>query len=219
MINILIACEESQIECIAFRNLGFNAFSCDIQDQSGGYPEFHIKTDVLSIINGKTKDINYFITQDKKEHNLPDYWDLVIAHPPCTYLTKASSVRLFPNKIIDPIRYEKLLAARDFFLNIYYCNSKRLCIENPTPLKIASLPDHQQVIQPYMFGDAYQKRTLLWLKNLPILFSTDLICDYVSYVNGGNHSGSHGIYSSQKMRSKSFPGIAAAMANQWGKLL
>ena len=166
---ILVACEESQTVCIAFRQKGHFAFSCDIQSCSGGYPEWHIKSDVLSILNGNC----FFDTQDGSRHYVHN-WDLIIAHPPCTYLTKASATRLFPGCVLNEQRYNDGLAARDFFLKILNSNCNKVCIENPTPLKIFNLPECTQVIEPYFFGDPYTKRTCLWLKGLPPLFATCL---------------------------------------------
>lgn len=200
--NILVACEESQIVCIAFRQKGHFAFSCDIQNCSGGYPEWHIKSDVLSIINGNC----FFYTSDGVRHYIHE-WDLIIAHPPCTYLTKASAIRLFPGGTLNVERFNSGLAAREFFLKIFNSNCNKICIENPTPLKIFNLPECTQVIEPYFFGDPYTKRTCLWLKGLPPLFATDLCVPDASYV---------ATCSSSKKRSKTFVGVAAAMAQQWG---
>ena len=199
---ILVACEESQTVCIAFRQKGHFAFSCDIQSCSGGYPEWHIKSDVLSILNGNC----FFDTQDGSRHYVHN-WDLIIAHPPCTYLTKASATRLFPGCVLNEQRYNDGLAARDFFLKILNSNCNKVCIENPTPLKIFNLPECTQVIEPYFFGDPYTKRTCLWLKGLPPLFATCLCVPDASYV--ATCSGS-------KKRSKTFSGVALAMAEQWG---
>ena len=203
--NVLIACEESQITCCAFREKGHNAFSCDIKDCSGNHPEWHIKEDVLNIINNG--------------------WDLIIAHPPCTYLSCASACRMFSVKgQLDSNRYKKALAARDFFLYIWNCNCEKICIENPRPLKCLNLPPHSIDIQPYLFGDPWQKLTYLWLKNLPPLFPTDIRYDYKPYISCGtsrNKGNKDKAGFSRKggaaiIRSKSFPGIAAAMAEQWG---
>ena len=143
--KILVACEESQTVCNAFRNLGFEAFSCDIQECSGGHPEYHIKSDVRDILN------------------LVE-WDLIIAHPPCTYMSRAGARWLYKDHQLQPERYKKLLAAKEFFMLFYNHPCKRICIENPTPFKIVELPPYSQAIQPYQFGAPYSKRTLLWLK-------------------------------------------------------
>ncbi|WP_312810452.1 DNA cytosine methyltransferase [Sedimentibacter sp.] len=193
--KVLVACEESQIVTKAFRAKGHEAYSCDIQDCSGGHPEWHIKDDVLKILNFN--------------------WDMLIAHPPCIYLTKASSNSLFKNGVLNEERYRKGLAAKEFFMTLYNAPIKYKCIENPTPLKIFELPMYSQVIQPYDFGHPLSKRTLLWLINLPGLMATDVIRkDYVVstrysifYNKGGNDR--------QRIRSRTFEGIAYAMASQW----
>lgn len=117
--NVLVACEESQVVTIAFRKLGFRAFSCDVQKCSGGRPGFHIQSDVLPFLDGNTS----FVTCDGRRHNITGKWDLIIAHPPCTFLSKAGSVRMFVKpKQIDYDRYKNMLAAREFFMRFYNCN-------------------------------------------------------------------------------------------------
>lgn len=128
--NVLVACEESQVVTIAFRKLGFRAFSCDVQKCSGGRPGFHIQSDVLPFLDGNTS----FVTCDGRRHNITGKWDLIIAHPPCTFLSKAGSVRMFVKpKQIDYDRYKNMLAAREFFMRFYNCNCDHVCIENPVP--------------------------------------------------------------------------------------
>lgn len=123
--NVLIACEESQTSCIEFRKLGHNAFSCDIQACSGGFPEWHIKGDCLSLIDGSCS----FFTCDGVNHYISS-WDLIIAHPPCTYLSRAGSCRMFPRPhVLNYDRYEKAIAARDFFMRIYNACCEHICIE------------------------------------------------------------------------------------------
>lgn len=169
--KILIACEESQTVCTELRNLGHEAYSADIQEPSGGHPEWHILGDVLSLINGKCR----FTTMDGTVHNISGKWDLLIAHPPCTYLTSAGACRLMPKGKLDKKRLEKGIAAKEFFMKFYYADCDKICIENPSPLKIFSLPPYSQIIQPYMFGENVTKRTCLWLKNLPPLIATNNI--------------------------------------------
>lgn len=213
ILNVLIACEESQIICSEFRKLGHNAFSCDIQKTSGSHPEWHILCDVLEILNPHVGHCTYgiwFRTMDTQRHYVPK-WDLIIAHPPCTYLAASGSTRLYPKPgCIQPDRYKKGVEAADFFYKIYNCNCKHICIENPRPLKIFNLPPCSQYIEPYLFGDPYSKRTLLWLKGLPPLFATLICSDFQSWTK---------IHSSQKVRSKTFPGIAAAIASQYSDYL
>lgn len=204
--KILCACEESQAVCKAFRALGHDAFSCDVQPCSGGHPEWHIQDDVLNHLDG---------------------WDLIIAFPPCTYMTNASAMHMRQKGIIQSERYEKMLKAKDFFLRLLDAPCEHISIENPTPMKLCGLPPCTQAIQPYWFGHPYSKRTCLWLKKLPKLEPTVVMFPYHEpYVNGGVR-GADGKYKrfpgrherDQKVRSKTFPGVAAAMAQQWGAYL
>lgn len=218
--NILVACEESQRVCKAFRDKGHIAFSCDIIDASGGYPEWHIKQDVLPLLNGNCS----FFTCDGTEHQINGKWDMIIAFPPCTYLTAAGACRLYPTKgVMDMERYKLGVEAKEFFMSIYNADCEKICVENPLPLKVFELPKKSQQIEPYQFGHPYKKRTLLWLKNLPLLTPTNVITEgVVSWVNAGTkrENGERrkqiGVSSSAKERSKTFPGIAQAMADQWG---
>lgn len=208
--NVLVACEESQVVCSAFRSKGYAAYSADIQEPSGGHPEWHILGDVLPLINGRCQ----FTTLDGAVHNIPGKWDLLIAHPPCTYLSRAGAQYLFDKQHkINEERYKLGLAARDFFLKFINADCYRIAVENPVPISIYNLPPCSQEIQPYMFGDPYQKTTRLWLKHLPILFASELVYPYRPWCPTKHFSGVAG--SSKKMRSKTFPGIAAAMADQW----
>lgn len=217
--KVLVACEESQRVCIEFRKLGHEAYSCDIEDCSGGHPEWHIKWDALELINGNCG----FLTTDGELHRIDGKWDMIIAHPPCTYMSKAGARFMYPvARQIAPDRLEKAMQAKEFFMQFYNADCDRICIENPTPLKVVGLPKEIQVIQPYMFGDPYSKRTLLWLKGLPELKATNVLEDFVPYSpsNTGGFSrgkgGSRGVAHNAKARSKTFPGIAKAMAEQWG---
>lgn len=202
--NVLIACEESQIECKAFLELGFNAFSCDLQKCSGGMPERHIHHDVLSILDG-----GLFLTQDNKVHCV-DKWDLIIAHPPCTYLTKAGAQLLYTKNGLNQERYKKGISAREFFFIFYSINDTPILIENPTPLSIYGLPMPTQVIQPYYFGDPYTKRTCLWLNGLPPLVYTNIVLPKASFTM---------LHGTGKSRSKSFPGMSKAIAEQYGSYI
>lgn len=217
--KVLVACEESQAVCNAFRELGHEAYSCDIQECSGKHPEWHIMGDVLPLIDGCC----CFTTMDGKQHQISEEWDLLIAHPPCTYMTNAGAVRMRVKGEIVPERYEKAMKAKEFFMK--FCNAKcaKIAIENPTPMKLIGLPAYNQAIQPYQFGHPYSKRTCLWLKNLPHLKPTNIVEKHEPYVNGGCKD-AHGNYRrfqgrkerDPKTRSKTFPGIAKAMAEQWG---
>lgn len=173
--KVLVACEESQAVCIAFRKLGHEAYSCDTQECSGGHPEWHIKGDVLPLINGNKP----FVTMDGDLHAIVGTWDLLIAFPPCTYLTNAGSVRLRVKGEINKERMAKAVEAKAFFMKFLEADCQKICVENPTPGKIHQLPQYTQAIQPWWFGHPYTKRTCLWLKNLPplplpILFGKEL---------------------------------------------
>lgn len=222
--RVLIACEESQTVCKAFRELGHEAYSCDIQDPSGGHPEWHILGDALKAIEG-----GQITTMDGQTRDVGK-WDMLIAHPPCTYLTSASAVRLFSkdHTVKDMGRESKGWEARRFFLRILSCGVPRIAVENPCPLSYFNLPKYSQIIEPYMFGHEWKKRTCLWLVNLPQLQPTDIVKPLGLWVGStsGRNAGTGRIKSGyqlashrdQKTRSKTFPGIAAAMAEQWGGL-
>lgn len=215
--KVLVACEESQEVCRAFRERGHEAYSCDLQEPSGGHPEWHILGDALEAVRG-----GKVTTMDGKCHNVGK-WDLLIAHPPCTYLTKAGAVRMRKNGEIVQERYEKAMEAKAFFMQFLNADIPRIAVENPTPMKIVELPPYTQAIQPYEHGHPYSKRTCLWLKNLPPIKPSNILDHHEPYVNGGCKD-AHGNYRrfqgrnerDAKTRAKTFPGIAKAMAEQWG---
>lgn len=217
---VLVACEESQRVCMAFRERGHIAFSCDVIDCSGGHPEWHIKQDVLPLLNGRCE----FTTCDGTLHRIDGRWDLIIGHPPCTYLSVAGAARLYPKKgQLDEERYKKGLAAKDFFMAILNADCDKVCVENPVSLTVFKMPKHTQQIQPYEYGHPFSKKTRLWLKGLEPLKPTNVITEgVVSWVNGGSKKAdgskreNSGVSSSTKERSKTFQGIADAMAAQWG---
>ena len=218
---ILVACEESQRVCKAFRDKGHQAFSCDVIDTSGDYPEWHIKQDVLPLLNGFCE----FTTCDGESHTINQKWDMIIAFPPCTYLTVAGAARLYPQKgVLDPERYQKGKDAAQFFKTILNADCEKIVVENPTPLKVFEIPKYNQVIEPYMFGHAYKKRTCLWLKGVQPLEATDLVTEnIVSWVSGGSKDSKGNPrkraatkFRDAKTRSKTFEGVALAMADQWG---
>ncbi len=218
--KVLIACEESQRVCTAFRKLGHEAYSCDIQECSGGHPEWHIMQDVIPLINGKCT----FTTCDGKSHTMDGRWDMLIAHPPCTYLSNAGARHLWKNHVLNRERYEKGLTGKAFFMEFLNADCERICVENPVPSKIYNLPRYTQTIQPYEFGHPYSKRTCLWLKNLPKLVPTETVEPIGTFCPSGSYSKKHdskhrGVFTKDraKNRSKTFPGIARAMAEQWGK--
>lgn len=173
--NILISCEESQTVCKAFRERGFNAFSCDIQPCSGGHNELHFLGDCLEIIKNKGGKL-----ENGQEHFINGDWDLIIAHPPCTYFSVAGSRYLRSNGVLNEDRYKKGLEAKDFFMSIYNLEVPHLAIENPVQLKIYNMPKYSQEIQPYFFGHPFSKKTRLWLKNLPPLLPTAICESYES---------------------------------------
>lgn len=219
--KVLVACEESQRVCIAFRELGHEAYSCDIQECSGGHPEWHILSDCLPLLNGYCS----FTTSDGKVHTISNKWDLIIAHPPCTYMSKAGARFMYLTAgNINQERLKKALEAKEFFNKFINANCDKICIENPTPLKIVGLPKESQVIQPYQFGHPYSKRTLLWLKGLPLLTPTKIVEHYEPFLPSNTSGfakgkgGSRGVVHNSKDSSKTFEGIAKAMAAQWGGL-
>ena len=218
--NILIACEESQRVCIAFRDKGHNAFSCDILPCSGGHPEWHICGDVLPLLNGNC----VFRTMDGVKHRIDGKWDLLIAHPPCTYLSNAGARWLYAGGELNTERYRKGLEGKKFFMTMLNAACQRIAVENPIPSSIYGLPQYTQIIQPYQFGESWSKKTCLWLKGLEPLQPTNILSDYKPYCSSGSYSGTHDPKykgasrkgGSAKSRSRTFPGIAKAMAEQWG---
>jgi len=230
--KVLVACEESQAVCIAFRNKGHEAYSCDILPCSGGHSEWHIQNDVLRYIKpGLVGDV-FFENGDRK---FIDFWDMMIAFPPCTYLT-VTGARWMYNKdgSINTERKKNQNDAIEFVKKLFYSNIEKVGIENPIGVLSTIWQKPTQIIQPYYFGDEAQKTTCLWLKNLPPLYHNgkpNLFDSNVTYVsNGGSVQTSTGKTFSkwywetskgkgserQIRRSKTFPGIAKQMAEQWG---
>lgn len=211
--KVLVACEESQRVCTAFRERGHEAYSCDVQECSGGHPEWHYMGDVVPILNGNCQ----FITMGGQEVKIVGQWDLIIAHPPCTYISNAGARFLYPggDGRLNEERLRKGIVATHFFLRILYANCKKIAIENPIPSSVYCLPKYDQIIQPWMFGHPVQKKTCLWLKNLPPLFPTKIMEQRQSSKIAGNWFNKGG-KERQKNRAKTFPGIAKAMAEQWG---
>lgn len=211
--KVLIACEESQTVCKAFRAKGHEAYSCDIQEPSGGHPEWHILGDALKAIEG-----GQVTTMDGQAHDV-GRWDLLIAHPPCTYLSNAGARHLWKGGQLNPERVKLGIMAKDFFMAFYTANITRIAVENPVASSIFCLPKYSQIIQPFQFGHPMKKRTCLWLKGLPPLEPTDILpeseCESTKVAGNWYNKGGK---ERQKNRSKTFPGIAAAMAEQWGVL-
>ena len=210
MLKVLIACEESQRVCTAFRELGHEAYSADIQEPSGGHPEWHILGDVLPILNG-----GKFETMDGTVHSVAK-WDLIIAHPPCTHLA-VSGARWF--KEGRKPRYLQDEAA-EFFMRFITADCEHIAVENPICIMSTRYRKPDQIINPYQFGHLEQKKTCLWLKNLPKLQETNNVFEEMMKLPekerakiwwlGSNHS---------KERSKTYLGIAEAMAKQWSEYL
>lgn len=218
-LKVLVACEESQAVCKEFRKLGHIAFSCDIISCSGGHPEWHIVQDVIPLLNGNCR----FKTQSGQGYRLNGKWDMIIAFPPCTYLSNAGARHLYKGGRLNGERYKKGKEAKNFFMMFYEADCEKIAIENPTPSRIFCLPEKTQVIQPYQFGHEFTKRTQLWLKNLPNLEPTNIVWPERTFCPSGSYSKVHdekhkGVFTKDraKNRSKTFPGVARAMAEQWG---
>lgn len=201
-VNVLIACEESQAECSSFRELGFNAFSSDLQlCRYGGHIEWHIPGDVTPLLEGRCT----FRTQDGKSHRVSK-WHLIIAHPPCTYLCKLSSVQMVRGGEVDTERLAKMEEARTFFFRCLQAKADFVAVENPLPMARAQLPKPDCFIQPYWFGVPYSKKTLYWLRNLPPLMADASVPSFKPFVH----------LSRGKYRSRTFSPVARAIAKQWG---
>ena len=226
MKTLLVACEESQRVCAAFRQRGWEAYSCDIIDCSGGHPEYHIKQDVLPLLNGNCD----FETCDGVKHHI-DRWNMLIAHPPCTELCSAGQ-HWFSRGIKDPKMRED---AVDFFMRFINADCEHIAVENPIGIMSTRYRKPDCVVQPWQFGHPETKATCLWLKNLPSLVPTNII----KKPEGGwtNQQISNGKYTGFKnydengkilawndprtkvIRSRTYIGIAEAMAEQWTKYL
>ena len=196
--KVLVACEESQAVTKEFRALGHEAFSCDIEPESGGHPEWHIQGDVTPLL--------------KQE------WDLVIAFPPCTHIC-VSGARHFEQKRKDGRQQQGI----DFFMLFANADCPRIAIENPVGIMSSVYRKPDQIIQPWMFGDPFTKSTCLWLKGLPVLVPTDIVDkgEFTTFRSGKRHPKWYADclgkspHERAKLRSKTFPGVAKAMALQW----
>ncbi|MEZ3439497.1 MAG: hypothetical protein K1W18_11535 [Oscillospiraceae bacterium] len=224
--RILIACEESQTVCRAMRERGHEAYSADIQEPSGGHHEWHILGDVLPIINGNCE----FTTMDGIAHEIDGKWDLLIAHPPCTYLTVSGNrwfnVNKYGEKALQRIR--KRNVAVEFFMKFVNADCDKIAVENPVGYMNSHYRKADQIIQPYEYGHKVSKKTCLWLKNLPKLQPTNIVAPDKKYSSGKAYSGA-ALYATDetgkiirwnnpltaKIRSKTFRGIAEAIADQW----
>ena len=235
--KVLIACEESQEVCKAFRELGHEAYSCDVQPCSGGHPEWHVQGDVLPLLNGNCT----FMTQNLETHTLNGKWDLLIAHPPCTYLSSVNN-RHMSLRINSPEKVEArtklMMDAFKFFMMFVNADCDRICVENPQGYVSRLYRKPDQTIHPYQFADSvndienyHMKRTCLWLKGLQQLETNNLPQPepLKTYINSRGKvkrryfEENHGVINGEKhkgkdssARSKTFPGVAKAMAAQWG---
>ena len=206
VLNVLVACEESQIVTIALRALGHNAFSCDVIQPSGGHPEWHIQADVLPLINGRCS----FTTMDGIMHSISGKWDLLIAFPPCTHLCSSGARWFTEGKKPMYLREQ----AAEFFMRFANADCDHIAIENPVGIMSTRYRKPNQIIQPWQFGHGETKSTCLWLKNLPLLMPTNV-------VEGREHR-IHRLPPSldrAKLRSKTYPGIGQAMAQQWSEAI
>ena len=226
--KVLVACEESQEVCKAFRERGHEAYSCDIIDCSGGHIEWHIKWSAIPLLNGNCE----FLTCDGELHKIDGKWDMIIAFPPCTHLA-VSGARHFEKKRADGRQREGI----EFFAQFLTADCEKIAIENPVGIISGDyIPQHfpclaekynlpikpTQKIQPYEHGHPYIKTTCLWLKGLPRLQPTNILekpdGGWVnqSFTPSGRYGGFASNFQNAKERSKTFPGVAKAMAEQWG---
>ena len=230
--KVLVACEESQTVCKAFRKRGHEAYSCDIIDCSGGHPEWHIKGNVLGVLNpridyanDRVYEVISFVTMDGKRHNLFGKWDLIIAHPPCQFLTNTGNpylnVEKWGEKAVQ--RAKDREKAFEFFMQFANADCDKICIENPIGYPNTHYRKPNQIIQPWQFGHPFTKATCLWLKGLEPLkpFVTEKPKNCKSYawetmIDERGKTISWNSELSRKLRSKTFEGIAEAMAEQWG---
>lgn len=202
---VLIACEESQAEVLAFRALGHHAYSCDLQPVgSQGNPEWHVQGDVRPLLQGRT----FFRVQSGKAKSVPE-WDLIICHPPCIYLCRASIVQMKRGGEIDPDRYNKMLDARQFFEECLQANAPYVAVENPIPMKMAGLACPSFYVSPHQFGDSYTKKTCYWVRNLPPLMPTVINPTATSLV-----ASTRGKY-----RSRTSHRLAVNLALQWADFI
>jgi hypothetical protein len=203
--KVLIACEESQEVCKAFRELGHEAYSCDLEPCSGGHPEWHIQDSIWHVLG-------------KPGTQYPLQWDLIIGHPPCTFLSN-SGARWLYNKdgSINTERWNNMVEGSIFFRSLMYSNCDKICIENPIIHKHAVKiigRKQDQIIQPWQFGHGETKATCLWLKGLPLLVPTDIVEGREQRIAKMPPSKDR-----QKLRSKTYPGIAAAFADQYSRFI
>lgn len=231
--RILVACEESQAVTVELRRLGHEAYSCDIQPCSGGHPEWHVLGDAIPLIDGNCD----FHTMDGVHHCIDAEWDLLIAHPPCTYLTVSGNAYFnearWGEKAVERKQLREQAAV--FFMRFAYAKCEKIAIENPVGVMSTFWRKPDCIIQPYQFGHPYTKKTCFWLKNLPPLRATCILekppsgWENQQFTKDGRYGGFGGTFGCKesgkwrrygdpevkKTRSKTFPGIAKAMAEQW----
>lgn len=217
--RVLVACEESQAVTIELRALGHEAYSCDILDPSGGHPEWHVQQDVIPLLSPPIT----FLTIDGTKHTVAK-WDMIIAFPPCTYLTVTGNrwfnVEKYGDKALERIQLRE--EAKQFFMAFANADCPKIAIENPVGVMNTSYRKPNQIIQPYQFGDPFEKRTCLWLKGLPNLVPTNVVEPPARQQLKSGKSMPEWYSNAPKkdrakIRSKTFPGIAKAMAEQWTK--
>ena len=232
--KVLVACEESQAVTKEFRRLGHEAYSCDIIECSGGHPEWHIKQDVLTLLNPDVQTLHdsqyygfYFRTMDGISHRIRGKWDMIIAFPPCTYLTVTGNrwfnVERYGQKAIQ--RQNDREEAIKFFMSFANADCERIVIENPVGIMSTTWRKPNQIINPFEFGDPFEKKTCLWLKGIPKLKPTNIVeVPPRKHFDSGKsmpawYADVWHLHKEEraKLRSKTFPGIAKAMAEQWGK--
>ena len=219
--KVLIACEESQAVCIEGRKLGHEVYSCDIKEPSGGHPEWHIQGDVIPLLNGNCA----FKTMDGVEHRIDGKWDMVIAFPPCTFLTVTGNrwfnVEKYGEKAV--MRHKCREEAIEFFMEFANADCDKIAIENPIGIMSTTWRRPNQIINPWQFGDSFKKKTCLFLKGLPELEPTKIVeipprkkFDSGKTMPSWYAEAWHLPKEERaKLRSKTFPGIAKAMAAQW----
>lgn len=216
--KVLVACEESQAVTRELRKAGHEAYSCDLIPCSGAHPEWHIQADVIPLLNGFCE----FETCDGIKHAIDGKWDMIIAFPPCTKTSNAGARHLYKGGKLNIQRYFDGMCGRALFETIRHADCDRIAVENPTPSKVFEFPEPTQAIQPYMFGHPFTKKTLLWLKGLEPLQPTNIVEPERTWCPSGSYSGKHGdkhrgMFTTDRARnrSKTFPGVAKAMADQW----
>lgn len=217
--NVLIACEESQAVCKAFREKGHNAFSCDLEKCSGGHPEWHIKNDVLPLLDGKCS----FNTEDGKKHYIGEKWDMIIAHPPCTRLCNSGQRWMYwGDEEYKKRKHKEQLEGVVFFMRIVLANCDKIAVENPSGIMNTLYKKPDCIYNPYDFiGETECKKTCLWLKGLDPLIPTQKLPKekrtqniWKAHFNGKKYAWNDKEVA--KLRSKTPFGVAKAMAEQWG---